>query len=73
LAKVQAQCLLSAACQNMKKMALVLARKAKEEADRLLLRLDPALRRAHRTFRAGAWPNWRFRLAFHGRVHTAFC
>lgn len=27
-AKVQAQCLLSAACQNMKKMALVLARKA---------------------------------------------
>ena len=28
LAKVQAQCLLSAACQNMKKMALLLARKA---------------------------------------------
>ncbi len=27
LAKVQAQCLLSAACQNMKKMALLLARK----------------------------------------------
>ena len=28
LAKVQAQCLLSVACQNMKKMALLLARKA---------------------------------------------
>ena len=28
LAKVQAQCLLSAACQNMKKMALLLAKKA---------------------------------------------
>ena len=27
LAKVQAQCLLSAACQNMKKIALLLARK----------------------------------------------
>ena len=32
LAKVQAQCLLSAACQNMKKMALVLARKAAAKA-----------------------------------------
>ena len=28
LAKVKAQCLLSAACQNMKKMALLLAKKA---------------------------------------------
>lgn len=28
LSKVQAQCLLSAACQNMKKMALLLTRKA---------------------------------------------
>jgi len=28
MAKVQAQCLLSAACQNMKKMAPLLARKA---------------------------------------------
>ena len=28
LAKVQAQCLLSAACQNMKKMALLLAKRA---------------------------------------------
>jgi hypothetical protein len=28
LAKVQAQCLLSAACQNMKKIALLLARRA---------------------------------------------
>lgn len=36
LSKVQGQCLLSAVCQNMKKMALLLARKAKEAADRFL-------------------------------------
>lgn len=36
LDKVQAQCLLSAACQNMKKMALLLARKAREAAERFL-------------------------------------
>ena len=50
LAKVQAQCLLSAACQNMKKMALLLARRA---AALLSLRFRPAgtlrgvLRRQH--------------------------
>lgn len=36
LAKVQAQCLLSAACQNMKKMALLLARKAAALLARIL-------------------------------------
>lgn len=39
LAKVQAQCLLSAACQNMKKMALVLARKAIKATKTRSLRL----------------------------------
>jgi IS5 family transposase len=38
LAKVQAQCLLSAACQNMKKMALLLARKARKGENPLFLR-----------------------------------
>lgn len=37
LSKVQAQCLLSAACQNMKKMALLLARKTGGGAKRLFL------------------------------------
>lgn len=37
--RVQAQCLLSAACQNMKKIALLLARKARGAVKRLFLRL----------------------------------
>jgi len=39
LAKVQAQCLLSAACQNMKKIALLLTRRA---AALLSLRFRPS-------------------------------
>ena len=39
LAKVQAQCLLSAACQNMKKMALLLARKAAALLVKILARV----------------------------------
>jgi hypothetical protein len=45
LSKVQAQCLLSAACQNMKKMALVLERKARKRAKEALLRLYRAIER----------------------------
>jgi transposase len=65
LANVQAQCLLSAACQNMKKMALVLARKAKKESQAVLLRLYQALRRPHRAFKPAGRPKLRFRLSFH--------
>lgn len=65
LAKVQAQCLLSAACQNMKKMALVLARKAKKEAEAALLRLYRAIRSAQIAFKAAGWPRLRFALSFH--------
>lgn len=39
LARVQAQCLLSAACQNMKKIALLLARKARASTKSRFLRL----------------------------------
>lgn len=50
LAKVQAQCLLSATCQNMKKMALVLARKAEAAAKAALLRLRLAFRGVYPAF-----------------------
>ena len=60
LARVQAQCLLSAACQNMKKMALVLARKAKKEAEAALLRLYRAPRSTHHAFKTAGWPKMRF-------------
>ena len=72
LAKVQAQCLLSAACQNMKKMALVLARKAKKEAEAALLRLYQTSRSAHRAFKTAAWPKWRFGISFHCDQQTSF-
>jgi transposase len=65
LAKVQAQCLLSAACQNMKKMALVLARKAKKEAEAALLRLYRAIRSAQIALKTTQWPRLRFGLSFH--------
>lgn len=65
LAKVQAQCLLSAACQNMKKMALVLARKAEKEARAALLRLYKAIRLAQTAFKTARWPTVRFELSFH--------
>ena len=64
LSKVQAQCLLSAACQNMKKMALVLARKAKKAAEAALLRFRLAFKIAHSAFKASQWPNWRFSPSF---------
>jgi hypothetical protein len=60
LSKVQAQCLLSAACQNMKKMALVLARHAKKAAEAALLRLRRAIRIRHAAFKHAASPNLRF-------------
>ena len=41
LAKVQAQCLLCAACQNMKKIALLLARKARAAKTRFLRLIWP--------------------------------
>ena len=56
LAKVQAQCLLSAACQNMKKMALVLARKAEAAAKAALLRLRVALRSFYPSIEHSRWP-----------------
>jgi len=65
LAKVQAQCLLSAACQNMKKMALVLARKAKKEVESALSSLYHAIRGAQIAFKAAGWPRLRFELSFH--------
>jgi len=64
LSKVQAQCLLSAACQNMKKMALVLARKARKAAEEALLRLRFALRIALAGFSPSEWPTWRFPPSF---------
>ena len=64
LSKVQAQCLLSAACQNMKKMALVLARQAKKAAEAALLRLCRAIRTRHATFKHAASPNLHFELSF---------
>lgn len=64
LSKVQAQCLLSAACQNMKKTALVLARKAKKAAEAALLRFRLAFKIAHSAFKASQWPNWRFSPSF---------
>jgi hypothetical protein len=72
LAKVQAQCLLSTACQNMKKMALVLARKAKKETEAALLRLYQTSRSAHRAFKTAAWPKWRFGISFHCDQQTSF-
>lgn len=65
LAKVQAQCLLSAACQNMKKMALVLARKAKKEADATFLRLCRVAKAAQFAFYPAGWSSWRFAGAFY--------
>ena len=65
LAKVQAQCLLSAACQNMKKMALVLARQAEKEARAALLRLYKAIRLAQSAFKTSRWLTLRFELMFH--------
>ena len=50
LGKVQAQCLLCAACQNMKKIALLLAREARRALKRLFLRFL-------RPFRARIAPN----------------
>jgi transposase len=73
LAKVQAQCLLSAACQNMKKMALVLARKAKKEAEAALLRLVQAIRNAQIAFKTTGWPTRRFALLFRRTPQTTFC
>ena len=64
-AKVQAQCLLSAACQNMKKMALVLARKAKKAADAALLRLYQAFKTAHIAHSATTCLNLSIEHAFH--------
>jgi hypothetical protein len=64
LAKVQAQCLLSAACQNMKKMALLLTRRAKKAAEAAFLRFRLALRIAHATLKPTKWPNWPFELSF---------
>ena len=64
LSKVQAQCLLSAACQNMKKMALLLARKAREAAEAALLRLRFAYRVTISSFKATEWPIWRFDTSF---------
>ena len=64
-AKVQAQCLLSAACQNMKKMALVLARKAKKAADAALLRLYQAFKTAHIAFSGKACLSLSAGHAFH--------
>lgn len=64
LAKVQAQCLLSAACQNMKKMALVLARKAKKVAEAAFLRFRFALGVADAALHTTKWLNWRFEYAF---------
>ena len=64
LAKVQAQCLLSAACQNMKKMALLLARKAEKAAKVALLRLHYALRDAHIALERVAAANRRFEWLF---------
>lgn len=56
LARVQAQCLLSAACQNMKKIALLLARKAAKKKGQFL-RIHLFLRR----LLAGlGWPILRF-------------
>ena len=64
LSKVQAQCLLSAACQNMKKMALVLERKAKKRAKEALLRLYRAIERTSLGFSAATDQVSGFALAF---------
>ena len=53
LAKVQAQCLLSAACQNMKKMALLLARR-----DVFLLLKILAKPRISASFARLLWLTW---------------
>ena len=65
LSKVQAQCLLSAACQNMKKMALVLARKAKQAAEAALLRVRRAIRIRHAGFNRSASQILSFQPLFH--------
>lgn len=64
LAKVQAQCLLSAACQNMKKMALVLARKAEAAAKTLLLRFRFVTRPVHPASQSLRWLNLRLTPSF---------
>jgi transposase len=64
LAKVQAQCLLSAACQNMKKMALVLARKARKAAEAALLRLRRAIRAPYAAFKCSTSQILRFQPSF---------
>lgn len=64
LAKVQAQCLLSAACQNMKKMALVLARKAEAAAKAALLRLRFVLGTLYPAVERAQWQNLRFASSF---------
>ena len=60
LDKVQAQCLLSAACQNMKKMALVLARRARKAAEKALLRLHRAFTGAQLAYNTAGCPSPRF-------------
>lgn len=65
LSKVQAQCLLSAACQNMKKMALVLARKAKKAVEDALLRCRFDFKSAHFACKTCKWANGRFEPSFH--------
>lgn len=64
LAKVQAQCLLSAASQNMKKMALVLARKARKAAEAALLRFHLAVRTRFAACKHPSSPNWRLKPSF---------